>query len=155
MAGHGHLGERARGSEHCQTAVLELRQLVPLRLLGGLRNETRVGDESEWHESSDNWRKYKNITTSCTSTGCWDVLASERVIFSNRRPGSRKKKNSLTNLPYPSPRSKTLQFKTSRRHPRLSKKTCIDQSPLSPMPFQSPPARNTFARNKLRIVFSP
>ena len=155
MAGHGHLGERARGSEHCQTAVLELRQLVPLRLLGGLRNETRVGDESEWHESSDNWRKYKNITTSCTSTGCWDVLASERAgYFFKSSPRIPKKKNSLTNLPYPSLWSKTLQFKTSR-HPRLSKKTCIDQSPLSPMPFQSPPARNTFARNKLRIVFSP
>ena len=39
MAGHGHLGERAGDGEHCQTAVLELRKLVPLRLLGGLNNE--------------------------------------------------------------------------------------------------------------------
>ena len=45
VAGHGHLGERAGNGEHCQTAVLELRKLEPLRLLGGLRIERGGGVE--------------------------------------------------------------------------------------------------------------
>lgn len=42
VAGHGHLREGARHAHHCQTSVLELRQLVLLRLLGGLRVKKRV-----------------------------------------------------------------------------------------------------------------
>lgn len=47
VAGHGHLGEGPRHSHHRQAAVLDLRELVLLRLFGGLQQTKEISRQNE------------------------------------------------------------------------------------------------------------